>query len=92
LIIEQIPNERYKIKIDGGSIKAVMFPKIQKITKEEAPASNTISESFSDQDFSWGYGYRYQNRNTSRTPLYLKNREFFRSIEFSPGINNIECA
>jgi hypothetical protein len=89
LIIEQIPNESFKIKIAGGSVMAVSVSEIQKITKEETPKSNNDSESFRDREYGWGYGYRYHNRDTSRTPLYLKNRGFFRSVEFRPGINNI---
>ena len=54
-IIEQVPNQSYKIEISGGSVIAVQVSEIERITKEKLPETNT----------SWGCGMGWGRRDTS---------------------------
>ncbi len=86
-IIEQIPGENYKIQIAGGTVFFVTVPEVLKITKESAQSEPSGYRSYQGNEMK--FGWHHTMRDTSKTPAYMKNRRFFGSVEFRPGINNI---
>lgn len=94
LVIEQVPGESMKIRIEGGSVFTIAISDIQKLTKEEKwnsapattfqtiPAKPPVTEK---QKLSARYRARY---DSTFVPHYKKKRTYFFLAEVRGGIGN----
>lgn len=94
LVIEQVPGESMKIRIEGGSVFTVPIADIQKLTKEEkwnaAPANPAQSKPFipvvsEREKLSPRYRAKY---DSTYVPHYKKKRTYFFIAELRAGFNN----
>lgn len=87
ILVEQVPNESYKIQIAGGSIVSVTVAEVLKITKEQrwqSPYKADAPAPKADE-------YRPRHaRYTDSTyvPGYKKNRKYFFTAELRGGPGN----
>ena len=91
LVIEQVPGESMKIRIEGGSVFTIAIADIQKLTKEEkwvspsAPAVVTKPAPTEALRQSRAYRARY---DSTFVPHYKKKRTYFFLAELRAGFNN----
>src|SRR5687767_11759826 len=71
LIIEQIPNESYKIRTADGNIVTVAFAEVSKITKE--PRVNSAPP----QNQSYSAEERKEQRDSLRRQFKYRNKGYF---------------
>ena len=89
VLIEQVPNQSYKIQIAGGSIFTVTVAEVEKITKEQSLPSASTTATSSEDRYADFQPFMHSYRDTSKAPYYLKKRRFFTQLEFRPGVNNV---
>jgi hypothetical protein len=89
LIVEQILGESIKIKIVGGSVISFPVADVYKITKEPTQAEPVKKEPRQEYEHGMGFGFHHFGSDSTRLPAYKKNKRFFGTIEFRPGLNNI---
>lgn len=95
LVIEQVPGETMKIRIEGGSVFTVPITDIQKLTKEEkwtapaAPAQSAVRNAAPVITERERMSPRYRARYDSTfVPHYKKRRTYFFVAELRAGMNN----